>query len=160
MGSSYFQNRTAFSHLTELRCCLLKQKTFVECGKKYFEDDHLYFYKFFKDCFRNENINVALFSSVIQYIEKPYEFFKIIWILGVKYVIIDRAPFLLSGNRYKLTVQKVPPVIYDASYPAWFFNKKKFFDFIDKRYKIIAEFDCPDQANIPCEFKGFILERI
>ncbi len=159
LGSSYFQNKNFLSHLTELRWCIVEQKEFAECGKKYFEEDCLHFYESAEECFRNENINVALLSSVLPYVEKPYELFEKIWISGVKHVIIDRTPFLLSGNRDRLTVQKVPPAIYDASYPAWFFNKKNFLDFIDTRYKIIAESDCPDQANIHCEFKGFILER-
>ncbi len=160
LGSSYFQNRNFLSHLTEFRWCIVEQKEFAQCGKKYFEDDHLHFYETIEDCFRNENIHMALLSSVLPYMEKPYELIEKIWNSGVRYVIIDKTPFLLSGNRDRLTVQKVPPAIYDASYPAWFFNRKKFFDFIENRYTVIAEFDCPDQANIICEFKGFILERI
>ena len=107
----------------------------------------------------NEHVDIVLLSSVLPYLEKPYDVLQEIVSFGVRHMVIDRTPFLLSGNRDRLTVQKVPSSIYKASYPAWFFNKQKFMDFIQRQYRITAVYDNSEKANIRSEFKGFILER-
>jgi putative methyltransferase (TIGR04325 family) len=77
--------------------------------------------------------------------------------LKIPYLIIDRMPFIRTGKD-RLTVQRVHPLIYEASYPAWFFSYPSFMDHILKKYTLIAEYPCEDRANIPSEFKGLILK--
>ena len=114
LGSSYFQNRGLLSHLTELRWCVVEQKAFVELGKMDFESEHLRFYYDLRSCFMNEPIEVVLLSSVLPYLEKPFETLQQIFSFRVSHIIVDRTPFLLSGNRDRLTVQIVSPKIYKA----------------------------------------------
>ena len=100
---------------------------------------------------------MVFFSSVLQYIEKPYELLEQIKLKGIKYILIDRTPFIKGKDR--ITIQKVHPKIYKARYPCWFFNKSKFLkSFIDK-YELIMEFESLDKANINSEFRGFIFKR-
>jgi len=56
-------------------------------------------------------------------------------------------------------VQKVPPEIYDASYPAWFFNLTNFLNFFSEKYQLIVDFESADKSNIQfSSFMGFIFE--
>ena len=139
LGSSYFQNIGFLEHLKELRWNVVEQKNFVEAGRKDFEDEHLRFYSSVKDCLAVSKPQVLLASSVIQYLEKPYEALRN-WIdVEFEYIIFDRTTF--TQNRDRLTVQKVRPGIYDASYPAWFLNEKRFLEIMSKRYEPVVRFN-------------------
>lgn len=160
LGSSYFQHRDFLNHLFEICWSIVEQKTFVSCGKTYFETKELSFYEDLDSGFAENPIDVVLLSGVLPYVENPYDLLGKVFSYQVPHIIIDRTPFLLAGNRDRLTVQKVPPSIYPASYPAWFFNKAKFLRFVEKRYRIVMIFGTEDEANIPCEYKGLFFEKL
>ncbi len=157
LGSSYYQNKKFLAHLHVLKWNIVEQRKFVECGKRYFEDEHLKFYYHLEDCVKEQHSSTILLSSVIQYIEKPYDLLKEIIGKRLKYILFDRTPFLYNGED-RITVQKVPAEIYRASYPAWFFNQKKFLDYFSSEYELIADFESNDRANIPSVFKGYIFK--
>ncbi|MDE2041024.1 MAG: methyltransferase, TIGR04325 family [Patescibacteria group bacterium] len=160
LGSSYFQNLPFLKDLSELSWTIVEQKNFVDIGKKEFEDNQLKFAYAIDDAKKSE---VILLSSVIQYLEKPYEMLEKIVGHGFRYVIFDRTAFLSDHDR--LTVQKVPPRIYDASYPAWFLSENKFKQMFSGTYDLVAEFDSLAgnmRVNNPAEQaheKGFIFKR-
>lgn len=154
LGSTYFQNRGLMAHLIELNWNIVEQATFVECGKHYFEDEHLKFYNRLDECMKAQRSDIILLSSVIQYLEKPYDLLKEIIEQRFKYILIDRTSFLHEGDD-RITVQTVPEEIYSASYPSWFFNQNKFVDFFSEKYELIADFETNDQADIPSVFKGY-----
>jgi len=141
LGSSYFQNRTFLSSLDSLRWSVVEQSNFVKCGRKYFQSEELIFYEDFHSCLSEEKPHVILASGVLQYLEKPFEMIKNFIESGIPWIIIDRTPFLLNDVKNRLTVQKVPPTVYEASYPAWFFNKRKLLQCFDGKYELTAEFD-------------------
>ncbi|HET6513956.1 MAG TPA: methyltransferase, TIGR04325 family, partial [Thermodesulfovibrionales bacterium] len=72
LGSSYYQNKKFLEHLPELKWSIVEQEKFVECGKQYFEDEHVRFYHDLNACIEERHPDAILFSSVIQYLEKPY----------------------------------------------------------------------------------------
>jgi putative methyltransferase (TIGR04325 family) len=117
----------------------------------------LHFFYSIEDCIKSYKIGVILLSSVLQYLEKPYNFLDMIKSLECNYLIIDRTPFIKGKDR--ITVQKVNPKIYKGSYPCWFFNESAFLNYISSSYDIITEFGSMDISNIPSEFKGFILKK-
>ncbi|MBA4416985.1 MAG: methyltransferase, TIGR04325 family [Syntrophus sp. (in: bacteria)] len=159
LGSSYFQNRRFLSHLTELSWNIVEQMNFVACGKEHFQDDVLRFYSSIEACLKSQRCDTILLSSVLPYIEKPYDLVVNIIALGFKNIIIDRTPFFLKDIPDRLTIQNVPPGIYRASYPAWFFNREKFLKLFQKQYDLVAEFTSNDKApEIAAEFKGFIFK--
>jgi len=157
LGSSYFQNRKFLIHLKELKWNIVELKKMVECGKKYFENEHLKFYFDLDNCIREENPDAIVLSGVLQYIEKPYSLIGKIIKNRFDFIIIDRTPFI-EGDKDRLTVQKVSPKIYKASFPAWFFSETKFLKYFEGRYELIEEFDASgkDSANINSRYKGFI----
>lgn len=158
LGSSYFQSRLFLSHLRNLQWSIVEQKHFVECGKEYFEDERLRFYESIESCMAKEQPNVVVLSSVLPYLEKPYEILKSLFVLEIEYIIVDRTPFLLCGKGDWLTVQRIPPSIYVASYPAWIFDNEIFFGFFKTKYKLIAEFDAL-AGNVYVNFKKIALDK-
>jgi putative methyltransferase (TIGR04325 family) len=157
LGSSYFQNKRFLAHLDGLAWSIVEQRKFVECGKRNFEDEHLKFYYTLDDCLKEQHADAILLSSVIQYLEKPYDLLKEIIENRFRYLLFDRTPFLSEGDD-RITIQRVPTEIYEATYPSWFLNEKKFIDFISTSYELYADFEANDRADIPAVFKGYIFK--
>ena len=159
LGSTYFQNKKFLDKLDHVAWNIVEQQHFVNVGRKEFEDDKLKFYYTIDECVKKAQPNVLLLSSVLQYVEKPYELLDEILSYGFEYILIDRTPFSL-GNQNKIKLQIVPPSIYEASYPCWIFNESCFINyFILKEYRIIESFDGSDIKSNDCQFKGMILGR-
>lgn len=158
LGSSYFQNRNFLKHLTELSWSVVEQEHFVCCGREFFEDQHLKFYYTIDECLEARPPDAILLGSVIQYLERPYDFLHEVINNKFSFIIIDRTPFINRAHD-RLTVQKVPPEIYPASYPAWFFSQDRFKRYMSEHYDLVAEFNTNDQANISALFKGYIYKR-
>ena len=139
LGSTYFQNRKFLSHLKEVKWNIVEQENFVDCGKKYFEDSGLKFYHNIADCLQETQPNALLLSNVIQYLEKPYEFLDTTISKNFEFLIFDLIAFHNSDEDV-LTIQKVWPEVYEASYPCWFLSKTKFFKKFLEKYELLEEF--------------------
>jgi len=159
LGSSYFQCRDILKGLKALEWSIVEQKHFVADGKKHVEEGPLRFYFDIEACLVERNPDVVLLSCVLPYLPRPYEFLDQLLDRGFRHVLLDRTP-LIDGNRDRLTIQKVPPSIYQAVYPAWFFAEDKFLRFFHGRYAMIAEFAGRDKVNIDAEYKGILFQRI
>lgn len=158
LGSTYFQNKFFLDALPSVNWCIVEQSGFVKAGNETFEDGRLHFFYTIEECLRNYKPDVILLSSVLQYIDEPYNLLDKIKSTGVRYLIIDRTPFIKGPDR--ITVQKVNPKIYKADYPCWFFNEEKFVSYLNRDYKLILEFDALDRANIKSQFKGFVFQNL
>jgi hypothetical protein len=77
--------------------------------------------------------------------------------MDISYLIIDRTPFI-EDEVDRLTIQKVHPRIYSASYPAWFFSRQKFMNFVRSRFEIVEEADRGLVLNIPSRVSCLILK--
>lgn len=162
LGSTYYQNLKFLVHLNALQWSIVEQEKFVANGKQSFENDHIRFYRDLDECITERHPDTILFSSVIQYLEKPYELLADVIDRGFTYIIFDRTSFLVKGDD-RITVQKVPPHIYPARYPAWFFNQEKFLGFFSGTYELIADFDSFESFSLEDQStrnKGFIFKKI
>ncbi|HEU5166443.1 MAG TPA: TIGR04325 family methyltransferase [Chitinophagaceae bacterium] len=163
LGSSYFQNKTFLKNLAKIDWCIVEQKNFVECGKKDFSSEELHFFHSIEECLQLYRPNVLLLSSVMQYLDQPYEWLHRLIRQGIKYIIIDRTPFANSDRDF-LTIQHVSKEVYEASYPVWIFDKNLFLDTLMKNYRLIGEFPSIDKLEIRIQgqlatYSGFLFER-
>jgi putative methyltransferase (TIGR04325 family) len=150
LGSTYFQNKDILKQIgIEINWNIIEQEKFVKCGKEYFADNELKFYFNIDEVINEKSkVDVCLLSSVLPYLKKPYAVFETTKRNNIKYIIIDRTFFLENEYEDILTIQKVPPEIYNASYPAWFFSLDKFISNINKYYDIILKWQAYDQHQL------------
>jgi putative methyltransferase (TIGR04325 family) len=162
LGSSYFQCRDFLSVLPSLKWGVVEQAHFVNCGQGLLETEQLRFFITIADCMRQNTPNVALLSSVLQYLPEPYNVLDELMNSRIPYIVIDRTPF---GDHKAdwITIQHVPPSIYEASYPCRVFDKKGFLDKLLGRYEVIALFDGSDGTAVAngrgFTFGGMILRK-
>jgi putative methyltransferase (TIGR04325 family) len=126
LGSTYYQVRDFIPEAVNLHWSVVEQENYVRCGQELFEDDTLKFHYTIRESLASNKADVLLLSGVLQYLEKPYAFIQEVLNYNFKYIIIDRTAFINENEADRLTLQIVPPEIYEARYPAWFFNEKKF----------------------------------
>lgn len=121
LGSTYMQHRKILSELSSCSWSVVEQPHLVACGKAEFGTAELGFFETIEQCFAAQPVNVVLFSSVLQYVETPYELLEKVVGLNPYAIIIDRTP--LANRDDRITVQRVPKNIYTASYPCRFLDK-------------------------------------
>lgn len=157
LGSSFFQNRKFLSSLKSVEWSVVEQAHFVEEGSKYLQDEQLKFFTTCEQSIVERKPNVILLSSVLSYIEKPFELLEYLSSLQVEFMIIDRLP-VIERNRDQIKVQKVNPAIYPASYPAWFFSKSEFLIRIRHILEILEIYKSHISQDLPTDFIGLILK--
>ena len=163
LGSTYYQNRSFFKHIKNLKWIVVEQNTYVRTGKKYFSNKIIKFYESIEEATKYlKKPNVAIVSGTIQYLPNPYIVLNKIIKTNVDYIVIDRNPFIIKGKT-KLTVQKIPKKIVKSSYPIWLFGENEFRKIFKKKYKEIATFDALDgvigYGKLKACYKGIIYKR-
>ena len=158
LGSSYFQNRN-FLKSIETVWTIVEQKQFVDAGRESIADSVLHFEPTMQSAVETYNPNLFLISCCLQYIEKPFELIDEIVKLKIPYLIVDNTPFNFEA-RNRITVQKVPPDIYEASYPCWFLDYASVLARFTADYEVVTEFVNDtiielDGHKIP--YQGFLL---
>ena len=140
LGSTYYQVREFLGEGVCASWNVVEQAHYVSCGKEHFADDRLMFYENVEACLEDKKIDFVLLSGSVQYLEKPHEFLKQLTSYNFEFLLFDRTAFHYgAGDR--LTLQLVPPEIYTASYPSWFFNEENFLKHFSNNYTLIADFD-------------------
>lgn len=158
LGSTYFQNKKFLDYFDEVSWSVVEQKHFVDIGKMGFQDDRLKFYYDIETCKKEQSPNILVLSGVLQYIERPYELMESILKSNFEFILMDRTPFAKSKQ---IRLQVVPPQIYNASYPCWFFEENELLHFLkDQGYVVIEEYDALDGKCEDYYFKGYILKGL
>jgi putative methyltransferase (TIGR04325 family) len=166
LGSTYFQNGRFLKCLKDVVWHIVEQPQFVACGKADFTNEQLKFHEEIDDIIAFNNINVILVSSMLQYVENPYDLLSDIVKKQVPFLIFDRTTFSSDAENF-LAIQKVNPSIYSASYPCWFLDRGKFFQSVQNDYELVEQFyslNHPIKLQdgkkvIECPEEGFIFMR-
>jgi putative methyltransferase (TIGR04325 family) len=163
LGSSYFQNNFFLNELSEVRWSIIEQSHFVEVGKKLIEDENLKFYETIEEYLKYERPNVILLSSVLQYLDNPFDVLTKLLSINANLLIIDRTPFSKKSTD-EIMIQNVSPDIYSANYPIRIFSESKFLDEISLNWELVLDFSSPE-GYVKCpsglfEFKGFLFKKI
>lgn len=162
LGSSYFQNRKFLQDLPDVCWNVVEQALFVEAGQVHIQNEQLRFYKTIEACLAENQPNVILLSSVLQYLEEPRKILAKLATTEASCLIIDRTPFSFLDVD-KLLVQQVPASIYLASYPMWVFSLSMFMREIESKWSMVAAYTSPEghvrsTRGLPFSFQGMLLE--
>jgi putative methyltransferase (TIGR04325 family) len=137
-GSTYMQNRVLLDKLQHVEWHIVEQPHIVDLGRKEFSSSVLHFWHNIEDCLDAHEIDVILFSSVLQYMQNPYEIISKAVKFNTSGIIIDRTPFAEQGER--ITIQHVPEKIYKANYVCYFLNKLKVKAILETGFHCLPEF--------------------
>ena len=87
----------------------------------------------------NTEIDVILFSSVLQYLENPSEIIEKAG--NIRYIIVDRHPEFSARTESLFTVQNISEPIYNASYPLKIWGKSELQKTLSKTHSIVSEWE-------------------
>ena len=161
LGSSYFQLRSYLQHLKELKWSIVEQTGFAAAGKTAITGGLLDFFETIEAAVaaRGQH-HVLLLSCVLPYLEKPFELLAAFAQKNITYIIVENTYFNPGpGNR--LTVQKVPPVYYKASYPAWWLNYEQVVAALQPAYELVAAYKNEDILYLDGQlvsYRGFVMQ--
>lgn len=162
LGTSYRQFKAFRASLTELQWSIVEQPRYVECGRNHFENEELRFFDNISAAVSFAKPTAVLFSGVLQYLEDPRSVLREIAALTSAALIVDRT-YCSASTDDVLTVQLVPPSIYDASYPCWIFSRTKLLHALADQYHLVAPFkDTTHSWNGPggaFDLAGFVFDR-
>lgn len=166
LGSTYYQVKDLIPASVQLRWSVIEQENYVKCGQELFQDETLQFHFNIEESMSRQKADLLLLSSVVQYLEKPHDFLREIMGYDFKYILVDRTAFIKDDRPDRLTLQVVPPQIYEAQYPSWFLNETKFLQHF-QQYEIRMEFASFVEGEQEIEIdhvkmgydKGFFLVR-
>jgi len=102
-----------------------------------------------------EKPNILSLSSVIQYIEKPFELLDTILESSFDFILIDRTTFNFKDEKDLITIQKICLKNY-TSIPCWLFSERKFKSYFEDKYFLIEEFDLLSEKTNEKYEKGMI----
>ena len=142
LGSTYFRYKGLWDELG-INWHVVEQKHFVERGRENVPE--VRFHYTIDEAMNSEDFssknNILLLSSVLMYLDKPYEMFEYMLSKDFEYIIIDESAFFIDEDTQdRIMLQHVPPSIYSAVYPLHVFGLSKFRDFIMKSgYEIFWE---------------------
>jgi len=162
LGSTYFQCRDYLSPLKELKWSIVEQAEYVKRGQDLFESEQLRFYFSIYDCLKENKPQVALFSSVLQYLEQPHQIVQEIVESDIPYVVVNRTPFV-EGDDDCLVVQHVPKKIYKASIPCWILGQQRFSNDFAREFDLIDTYVNRDAGVVingkEMRFMGLVWKR-
>lgn len=163
LGSNYLKWRRFFDLLPSVQWEVVEQAVFVAAGRRIFRDTGLPLA--FHSSAAEAGLmrpSVALFGSVLQYLEFPLEALAQVRDFGPKVLIIDRTPLSLDGKAHFL-VQHVSPRIYPGSYALHAIARESLDGILGETYDLIEEYDdvAPPakSGGVSAPFRGSIWLR-
>jgi putative methyltransferase (TIGR04325 family) len=164
LGSTYFQLRRYLSEFN-VSWNVVEQENFVECGKQYLQNDSIKFFNSIEECLNETSPNCFFSSSALPYIENSNEILSKVFSYNFDWIFLDRIS-IIEGNKDRITIQIVPPEIYKAIYPCWFFGEEKLIKTFEKNgYEHIKSFEALGGYNFAprvetSAYKGFIFKKL
>lgn len=159
LGSTYFQNRKFLNELGHVSWSIVEQQNFVTTGRDCIADEILQFFYTIAECIQKQGKpDILILACTLPYIEKPYELIGEILNYRIPHIIIDNT-FFNYEERDRITLQKVPPSIYPASYPCWFLSYKKLKELVADKYVIVSEHFNDSEILLdgnPVRYRGFL----
>lgn len=161
-GSTYYQNKGFLP--ANISWSIVEQESVVERGLKCPKLQPLRFYASLEKACKENHHDALILSSVLQYLENPYDALHKMLDTRCDFVLVDRTQFSKKDTEY-VSIQKVPKSIYGfrTSYPCWTLNQNKVAGIFNQHdYKLIAKFypstDTPNRLDEI--FLGFVYKHV
>ena len=156
LGGTYFGCRTFLGPHGDISWTVVEQATYCECGRREFADQQLSFSEGIEAAMAQGRPDVIICSSVLQFLEQPLSVLRQLFDLGARHLVVDRTPFSASGNA-EITVQRVPPGLYRASFPSWLLSEREFLHTAAASgYHVWRHWDFQSAFTARATFKGFV----
>lgn len=152
LGSHYYPVAAHFKNLS-FDWTIIEQEAFVALGNAGFATDRLHFSADLPETLGSGKFDLVLFGCVLPYLKEPYAVLDQIMKAKPRFILIDKHP-VINQDKDRLSIQRIPPDIYPASYPAWFFSEKKFLQFMEG-YELVDSYDGSEIYNINSVFKTY-----
>lgn len=136
LGSTYYWCRPFLSPDLALRWTVVEQPAHVAVGKTDFANNELSFALSVPEALQHGQPDVLLISGVLHFLPDPEAFLDEMRSWRMPYLILDREP-LWDHPHHRLTIQHVPPEIYEATYPAWFLSRDRIMRAIQRDYDLV-----------------------
>lgn len=157
LGGYYFQHKSFLPADTQIDWQVAELEATQAIGRKWLQNEELHFDPYTTDT--KAQAKFLLLGCVLPYLEDPYAWLVKFYEAGFEWVLVDKHP-LIKGKKDRLTIQRVSPKIYAASYPAWFFGEEKWKLWWEERYTLVYDYACSDQSNLPgSTFRGYLFKR-
>lgn len=142
LGSTYHPQREALAALGLLHWSIVEQSDFVAAGRRSFETDTLRFHETVAAAVTaaGRRPDIVLLGSSLSYLPEPLSVLTELLALRPRVVLIERTLFSTTG-RSRLTLQRVPPSIYRASYPCWFLDPEPVMTLLSDSYRLVHDAD-------------------
>ena len=161
LGSLYYACRSFLSPECAVAWDIVEQPKLAEIGKSEFQSSELSFFSSLQEYLETHTPEVALFSSSLQYLERPWDVMEAVCSRRIGHIVLDRTLFV-DELEDRLLVQEVPSSIYACSYPVWFLSAHKLHSFFRKRsYRVVCEFEdtqCGRDFPLDALAKGIMVE--
>lgn len=157
IGSTYFQNRKILLNNNNFQWDIIEQKKIVNFANKSIKLKNLRFFKSL-DSYLNKNFpDIILFSSVLHYLESPYDLIKKLIRKKIKYFLILKTPFY--KNKTEIKIQLNPKNIYEVNYPIRIFNNKLFLSYFkNSKYKV-EKLNWDNQVIDDIHFESYFFKK-
>jgi putative methyltransferase (TIGR04325 family) len=139
LGSTYFQNKQFLNELGHVEWNIVEQENFVTTGREHIQDNILQFFYSIPECIEAKGCpDIIILSCVIPYLEKPYSLLGDLNQYAIPHLLIDNTPFNYQ-EKNRITIQEIPPHIFNASCPCWFLSYSQVKEKISEKYTIVNE---------------------
>ncbi len=140
LGSLYFQHREILRIMNLKSWTVVEQAHYVAAGQEFLSDGTLGFQANIENVPSDEPATLAIFSSVLHYLEDYLSPLRHVLNNQTPIVCIDRT-FLTSSKDALVFMQIVPPNIYTASYPCWLIPETEILGlFSEAGYTVVANY--------------------
>lgn len=162
-GSAFFLYKKILKNCNSLKWHVVEQNHFVEKGNRELGDESLHFFTSIEEALKSIRPDVLMLGSVLHYLEEPAAVVRNMVRNNFDIIIIETTP-VVDDDRTHITVQRVPPHIYEASYPCYLFNQKEMLSWFSG-YKVKLEYlsKTVEPRKVDgriVQWKGFILEKV
>jgi len=162
LGGTFLLARKFLGAEVDLQWSVVEQPGFVERAASLPLPPEIEFFESIDAAVARGAPNLVMASGVLPYLVDPYDLLARLVRVGARTLIIDRVQCTSEGKEI-ITVERVSPKIYPASFPAWLMVPERISAAVRHAYREVAAFDCNERLMFEgqiIEHRGWIFERL